>query len=222
VTVAALLACVGLALAAACGTLLLARQADRLGFDRGHRGAWLLFAGTSLALPVVGPAALALLMRGLARREGQTPAGIVSVPLAGLPDRVSALREPQLPAGPGSLEARLRFDPAPAHRIAAVLATRRLQLPADAVRLLKLALRDRQEDVRLLAHALLADRDRRAFREIDELEAELAGAHSERRGRLASVLAEALSDVCDAGLVSGELESLTRRRARALREGRAP
>ncbi len=215
---AAILGCVGLGAAAAAGAWLLERQAGRLGFD--GRSGRLLFACASVTLPVVGPAALALLMRRLARRDDRGLSGMVRLPLADLADRLSAAPEPGLPVGRGSLEARLRFDPAPAHRIAAVLAARRLQAPADAVRLLKLALRDRHEDVRLLAHALLADRDHRAFRQIDQLEAELASAPGERRGRVAALLAEALTDVCDAGLVSGELESLTRRRARAVLEER--
>ncbi len=216
----AILGCVGLGAAAAAGPARGARPPPRLGFQRADRAAWLLFAGTSLALPAIGPVALAVLMRRLARRGGRTASGMVRVPLAGLPDRLAAGSEPNLPPGPGSLEARLRFDPAPAHRIAAVLATRRLQDAADAVRLLKLGLRDRNEDVRLLAHALLSDRDQRAFQQIDQLETELAGAPGQRRARLADLLAEALTGVCDSGLVSGELESLTRRRARALLEAR--
>jgi hypothetical protein len=120
--------------------------------------------------------------------------------------------------GLGSLEARLRFDPAPASRIAAVLATRRLQAAGDATRLLRLALRDRHEDVRLLAHALLEDRDRQAFRRIEELERALVTATGERAGSIGCRLAEALCDLCEFGLVSGELETFTLRRARGLLE----
>jgi hypothetical protein len=200
---------------AACSTALLVRHASRRGF--GGRAAVVLFASASLLLPLVGPLALALLMNRLARPEARPLPRTVRVPLAGLADRTAA-------AGPGdslrgNLEARLRFDPDPAHRVAAVLATRSLHAPGDAVRLLKLGLRDRHEDVRLMAHALLADRDRIAFREVDELERELAQAPDDRRGRLSRLLSEALSDVCAAGLVSGELENLTLRRARALLDG---
>jgi hypothetical protein len=208
----------GLGAVAAFSTALLDRQAARLGLGRG-RGGRLLFACASAALPLVGPLALALLMRRLARPEARPQPRPVQVPLANLADRLSVMTDVPAEGPRGNLEARLRFDPDPANRVAAVLATRRLR-PGDAIRLLKLGLRDRHEDVRLLAHALLADRDQRAFRAIDELEHELAIASADRRGRLASLLAEALSDLCTTGLVSGELESATRRRAQALLDGR--
>lgn len=218
-TGASLVVVAGLGAAAACGTALLARQAARLALPTRGRGALLLFASTSIALPLVGPIALALLMRRLARPEARPLPRTVRVPLAGLAERAAASAEPPRDAARGNLEARLRFDPDPTHRLAAVLATRRLHAPGDAVRLLKLGLRDHQEDVRLMAHALLADRDQAAFREIGDLERELAAAGPELRGRLARLLSEALSDVCAAGLVSGELQNVTLRRARLLLEG---
>lgn len=205
--------------AAASSSVLLSRQAARLGLVGRGRGAAVLFAATSLVLPLVGPIALARLMKRLARPEARPLPRTVRVPLAGLADRAAAAAEAPADGARGNLEARLRFDPDPAHRLAAVLATRRLHAPADAVRLLKLGLRDRQEDVRLMAHALLADRDRAAFQEIDGLERELAAAPPHLRGRLARLLSEALSEICAAGLVSGELENVTLRRARALLEG---
>jgi hypothetical protein len=216
--VRALLAAFAHLAGAASAAMFLSRRSKRLGLAS-VRGAWLLFAATSFLLPVIGPVSLAALLARVARRHDQPRAKLARAPLS---DVASAVPLPAEVAavgiGRGSLEARLRFDPAPASRIAAVLATRRLPAPADAARLLKVALRDRQEDVRLLAHALLEDRDRQAFRRIDELERELATAAPDRRGAIACLLAEALCDLCAAGLVSGELESFTLRRARALLE----
>jgi len=217
VTAAATL--IALAAVAAASAALLARHATRLGLAAPGRGTWVLFASTSVVLPLVGPLALGRLMTRLARLQARPLPRTVQVPLAGLADRVEAGPAPLGEPGRGNLEARLRFDPEPAHRLTAVLATRRLDAPADAVRLLKLGLRDRHEDVRLMAHALLADRDQAAFREIDALDREMSVAAAGLRGRLARLLSEALSDVCAAGLVSGELENVTRRRARALLDG---
>jgi hypothetical protein len=99
-----------------------------------------------------------------------------------------------------------------------VLATRRLLDPGDAARLLRLALRDHNEEVRLLAHALLEDRERQAYDAIDELERAHVGAPVDRRAPTAFLLAEASLDLCTAGLVTGELEAFTLRRARTLIE----
>jgi hypothetical protein len=210
-------------LAAGCAAAFLARRAARLEVDGRGRGAWLMFATVSVVLPVVGPAALAALLGQVARGRVSVEASLARAPLTALADSEIVPAEVSVGIGRGGLEARLRFDPAPASRIAAVLATRRLHVAADAVRLLRLALRDRQEDVRLLAHALLDDRDRQGFARIEALEQALSAAPAERRGPIRLLLAEALHDLCIDGLVSGELESFTLRRARALIEeaGRA-
>ena len=70
----------------------------------------------------------------------------------------------------------------------------------------------------LPAHALLEDSERRAYDAIEQLTRELAAAPADRRGPIARLLAEASLDLCTAGLVSGELESFTLRRARARME----
>jgi len=225
--VCVVLALVAHALGAACAAAFLARRADRLALDGGDgRGARLLFAAASVALPVVGPAALVVLFARVARRHAHPAAPLVRTPLSGVAAGAPLPAEIATEIGLGSLEARLRFDPAPASRIAAVLATRRLHDAADATRLLRLALRDRHEDVRLLAHALLEDRDRQAFHRIEQLERALVAASGaaageragERGGSIACLLAEALCDLCEFGLVSGELETFTLRRARGLLE----
>lgn len=203
----------------ACAAAFLARRADRLRLGGATgRGAWLLFATASMVLPLVGPAALVVLFVWLARRHDRPAAALVRARMSAVADAAPLPAEIASEFGRGSLEARLRFDPAPPSRIAAVLATRRLQEAADATRLLRLALRDRHEDVRLLAHALLEDRDRQAFRGIEELERALGAASPEAAGPIACLLAEALCDLCVSGLVSGELETFTLRRARDLLE----
>ncbi len=211
-------AAVAHALGAACAAAFLSHRAARLQVADAGRGAWLLFVTASVALPVAGPLALAALVGKIARGRDEPDAALARSRLNDAASVIPLATDAPSDIGRGSLEARLRFDPSPASRIAAVLATRRLHAPADAIRLLKLALRDRHEDVRLLAHALLEDRDRQAFRRIEETERELATAAVGRRGPLECLLAEALYDLCASGLATGELESFTLRRARALLE----
>jgi hypothetical protein len=206
------------AIAAVCFAACLRARATRFEIEATGRGASVMFALVSAVLPLVGPLALGTLIARLARADDSVDAALAHAALT--PD----LEAPVLTAGastdigPASFEARLRFDPDPASRRAAVLATRRLRDPADATRLLRLALRDHSEDVRLLAHALLEDRERRAYDAIDHLTRELAAAPVDRRAPIACLLAEASLELCSAGLVSGELESFTLRRARALME----
>jgi hypothetical protein len=215
--------------AAVCAVAFLRRRADRLGLDRDQRGATLLLFMVAAMLPLVGPAALARLFVRMARPPVLPEALLVRAPV-GRPGGARPLRGEHLGApvpvpiaaaaatGQASLEARLRFHPLPADRVAAVLATRRLATPADATRLLKLALRDAHEDVRLLAHALLEDRDRQAYAGLERIERALAAAPTERRAGLACLLGESLLELCASGLASGELETFTLRRARTLLE----
>lgn len=206
--------------AAAAAALALRARAGRIGLDLGGRGGALLCATAALLMPIIGPMALAALLTRIGRHEfdpdprlARAPLRAVAHPLVG-----GGADDPNGGIGEGSLEARLRFDPDPASRTAAVLATRRLVGASDANRLLRLALSDRHDDVRLLAHALLDDRDRRASEQIDALERQLRAATAERRGVVACLLAEALLDLGASGLVSGELEAMTLRRARAVLE----
>jgi len=204
------------AIAVVCFAALLRRRAAHLEIDAGGRGGWLLLVLASAVLPLVGPLALSALTARLARTDDSTDAALVYTALATTDGEAAVASSALADIGPATLEARLRFDPDPASRRGAVLATRRLLDPADATRLLRLALRDHGEEVRLLAHALLEDRERQAYDGIDTLTRELAEAPADRRAPIACLLAEASLDLCTAGLVTGELESFTLRRARSL------
>jgi len=197
-----------------CFTAWLDARAASLELQRGGRQPWVLFATVAALLPAFGPLLLAGLLARLARRDDLPDAVLAGTALMPAAYAVPAAPDAAAALGMGSLEARLRFDPDSASRVAAVLATRRLHDAGDAVRLLRVALRDRTEDVRLLAHALLEDRDRRAYAAIEALTRELAEAPADRRAPLACLLAEASLELCTTGLVSGELESFTLRQAR--------
>ena len=184
------------AIAAVFFAAFLRRRAQRLEIEAAGRGAWLTFALASAVLPLVGPLALSALMTRLARLDGSADAALAHAALMPDLDAPFAASGVATDIGAASFEARLRFNPDPASRRAAVLATRRLRNPADATRLLRLALRDHSEEVRLLAHALLEDRERRAYDAIEQLTRELAAAPAERRGPIACLLAEASLDLC--------------------------
>ena len=202
------------AIATLCFAAWLDARAGQLGLQRGGRQPRLLFATVAALLPVAGPLLLGQLLARLARRDDLPDAVLAGTALMPAVFAAPAMPDAAAALGMASLEARLRFDPDSASRVAAVLATRRLHDAGDAVRLLRVALRDRTEDVRLLAHALLEDRDRRAYAAIEALTRELAEAPADRRAPLACLLAEASLELCTTGLVSGELESFTLRQAR--------
>jgi hypothetical protein len=214
-------AAVGLALALhALGAWLAMRL-----LDGGARGFGLppvtsLALVAALLLPVVGPLGLGLLLRSVGRRARAAPAGPppVITRMPGLPAAAPAGLDGDAPSpndadnpnqnhlGPGALAARLRFAREPAARVRAVLATRRLD-GARATPLLRQGLRDRHEDVRLLAYALLEDRERQGDATIRGLLAALGAAPEPRRAAVHEQLAHAYWELCYQRLVAGELES---------------
>jgi hypothetical protein len=88
-------------------------------------------------------------------------------------------------------------------RVEAVTALRGRTDP-EAVVLLRHALEDGDEDVRLLAHALLDSKSRAACRSIDETTRALEGAPEARRGPIHRRLAQQYWDLAWLGLVHGE------------------
>lgn len=199
----------GLAVAAvlhAAGVLATVRLLDRTALGLGLSPVTPLAAVTATFLPIVGPIGLLLLLRAVAR--GARARGAVLPPtitlLPGLPAAAPEAAGETL--GIGAVASRLRFAPDSGARVRAVLATRRLD-GARAVPLLREALRDRQEDVRLLAYALLEDRERQADATVRGLLAALAGAPPSQAVVLHDRLANAYWEMCYQELVAGELES---------------
>lgn len=88
-------------------------------------------------------------------------------------------------------------------RIEALTALRNRSDP-EAVVLLRRALADSDEDVRLLAHALLESKNRTACRGIDDASRELEGAPEEQRGAIHRRLASRYWELAWLGLVHGE------------------
>jgi hypothetical protein len=197
------------------GTLASVRWLDEVALNAGLERATLLGWAVALFVPVFGPLGLAALFGSVGRAahafELDVPATLTRMPeLSAAP---AATVAPVL--GDGALGARLRHARDPDVRVQSVLATRRLD-GARATRLLRVALCDHHEDVRLLAYALLEDRERQSDERIQQLQRELLGAHAaERRVALNELLAHAHWEVCYKGLVAGELETFEIERARA-------
>ena len=174
-----------------------------------RRSAAALVAAFGLFLPVLGLGGLGLILALRARRGPRR--------------RDSAVREipsPPLPAsplhtdanarfGPGSLEGILRHSPDAETRLRVVLACRQLKSRLT-VPLLRLALRDPVDDVRLLAYAVLDGRERQIQTQIQAIR-DRAGRRGDETLPLASQqrLAELHWELAYQGLVEGELLTFT-------------
>ena len=162
-------------------------------------------------LPVVGLAGLGIAMlvreRGGPRKRVFNILETDSPPLGGSP-----LQSDQAGRfGPGSLEGIIRHSPNPDLRLRVVLACR--QLPGRlAVPLLRLALRDRVDDVRLLAYAVLDGREREIQTKIQGLLTR-AGINDPSAAdiplKIRSQMAELYWELVYQGLVEGELLSFS-------------
>jgi hypothetical protein len=176
----------------------------RLGFSLADASVVLAFG---IFLPALGLLGLGLAMvlrsrSGPRRKEG----GIIETD----PPRLSGSPLQSEHAGrfgPGSLEGILRHSPSQDLRLRVVLACR--QLPGRlAVPLLRLALRDPVDDVRLLAYAVLDGRERQIQTEIAAT-LKRAGVKEGDKAPLGvrSKLAELSFELVYQGLVEGELLS---------------
>lgn len=88
----------------------------------------------------------------------------------------------------GGLQDVLRHAPDPNQRLTAIFATRRMP-GKEAIPILKLALRDPADDVRLLAYSMLDQKESRINQRIEAALGRLAGATPARRGALHGTLA---------------------------------
>jgi polysaccharide biosynthesis protein PelE len=150
-----------------------------------------LVFSAALFVPVLGLVGMAAVALGAPRDE---PA----------PEPDCILTRIPRPPGPGN-------DPREGFRHGAdrkaridALAALRGRTDPRAVALLRRGLRDREEDVRLLAHALLESKSRAACRAIDETSRSLRDAAPSRQGALHRRLAFQHWEVARLGLVQGE------------------
>jgi polysaccharide biosynthesis protein PelE len=166
----------------------------------------MLITGFSTFFPVFGLPGLAFMLAVRARSPVERKrAGLRETMPPSLPaNPLSAELDRRF--GPGSLEGILRHSTDPESRLRVVLTCRSLPERA-AVGLLRLALRDPVDDVRLLAYAVLERKERDIQTQIQELLGPAAG--EAQRPRLAPAvhtrLAELYWELVYGGLVEGEL-----------------
>ena len=129
----------------------------------------------------------------------------ISIPSPDLPHQPSTIgARPDY--GDGALSAMLRYCPSPERRLSAVLAVRHLRDEHDA-EVLRLALTDTVDDVRLLAYSIL-DRKEQSFNlRLKSLLDQLPGATADDgvRNRLEKRLAQTHLDMIELGLCRGEV-----------------
>lgn len=104
--------------------------------------------------------------------------------------------------GDGGLQDVLRHASDPERRLAALMATRRMP-GRDAVPILKLALRDPADDVRLLAYSMLDQKESRINQRIEAALLQLTSATEQQRGALHTGLARSYWELAYLGLAQG-------------------
>jgi polysaccharide biosynthesis protein PelE len=159
-------------------------------------GSFGLLFGGALFLPVLGALGLAVVALATPHRSSSPDPELVRTPVPG-PAAAAA------PAAPPLAARVLGRSSGREARLAAVTATRGRSDPGS-IALLWGALADPDEDMRLLAHAMLESRSRTAHRAIHERTRELETASGARRGALHRLLAEEHWELVRLGLVQGE------------------
>jgi hypothetical protein len=172
----------------------------------------LLFLPALLFGSVLGTLGWVVVLATTARRRRSEPAAepepAPSDPPAPLRTDIGPVRG----VGRGSLFGRLRFARDPSVRLRAVMAARRIAGPG-VVSLLKLALRDPAEDVRLLGYSILERRQGAIYRRIQEALRELEQDPS--RSSLQLELAQQYWELVYQGLVGGDLQAYLLAKARS-------
>ncbi len=102
----------------------------------------------------------------------------------------------------GGLTQVLREASDPAKRLKAVMASKHIN-PRDHVRILREALKDPVDDVRLLAYAMLDDKEKKITERMNQHQKELVKAKGEHHARLTLVLAQDYWEMAYLGLAQG-------------------
>jgi len=165
----------------------------RRAFEGPTRVGFALIFATAFLVPFLGALGL-VVVAALTPRGATVPErDCVRTRIPRPPEMVDS---PSLPAGRGQPGVRQA-------RIEALTALRGRSDPA-AIAALRHAMEDRDEDVRLLAHALLEAKNRAAWREIDAANGALDRAPQPQRGHIHRRLASQYWEVAWLGLAQGE------------------
>jgi plasmid stabilization system protein ParE len=193
-------ACAGLALGLH-GMMPRSQQSDR-------RSGLLFLAALNFFMPMFGPLGMlgGLLAERFFPNRPPPPSPWLSVEMPPLPPQPSNIAaRPEY--GDGALSAMLRYCPNPERRLSAVLAVRRLRDKNDA-EVLRLALTDAVDDVRLLAYSILDHKEQAMNARLRLLQSQLQSAADEPlRARLHKRIGEAHFELVAMGLSRGEVQT---------------
>lgn len=170
-----------------------------------ERDVWLFFS-LSLFLPLVGQFGLCWVLFAFQRwygAERAAPVKLIRAQTLELSGQ-AAMADVMPPlVNTGMLISVLQHATKPEQRTAAILAT--LRLPDhDAINILRVALRDSEDDIRLLAYALLAQMDKRYNTEIQSTLALLEQADEAQKPMMLKHVAQEYWELAWIGLARGE------------------
>lgn len=158
----------------------------------------------SFFIPLIGMIGVALALFPalyLPRKRKVQPWEATAVPE--LPFRPRE-RTRELMFSDGGLQDVLRHAPDPDQRLTAIFATRRMR-SKEAIPILKLALRDPSDDVRLLAYSMLDQRESRINQRIEQALAGMEKTKAERKFALHGQLARWYWELAYVGLAQGSV-----------------
>ncbi|CAD5108742.1 tetratricopeptide repeat protein [Zestomonas carbonaria] len=159
----------------------------------------------SFFIPLIGMIGVALALFPalyLPRKRSEQPWQATGVP--DLPFRPQQEKSRELMFSDGGLQDVLRHATDPDQRLTAIFATRRMR-SKEAIPILKLALRDPADDVRLLAYSMLDQRESRINQRIEATLALLAKARPARQFALHGTLARWYWELAYVGLAQGSV-----------------
>lgn len=191
------------------------RRAFRRRSFPGADGVWRLVVPVSFFIPLLGVLGIVtgVIVPLLRRKPEDSKQRLRLVAVPALPVRAEARGPGDSIPGRGSLLGRVRHAESAGLRLGAVMATRRI-VGRKAVPILRQALKDPSDEVRLLAFAALEAREGVLFRRIQDLLWRLAAARASERGDVHRQLAESYWEIAYQDLAHGELMTYVLARAR--------
>ncbi|MFV3383949.1 HEAT repeat domain-containing protein [Pseudomonas sp. NY15364] len=164
----------------------------------------LFIFSVSFFIPLIGMIGVALALFPalyLPRKRKVQPWEATAVP--NLPFKPRE-RKQELMFSDGGLQDVLRHARDPDQRLTAIFATRRMR-SKEAIPILKLALRDPSDDVRLLAYSMLDQRESRINQRIEHALADMENVSTDRKFALHAQLARWYWELAYVGLVQGSV-----------------
>lgn len=164
----------------------------------------LFIFSVSFFIPLIGMIGVALALLTalyLPRKRQIQPWEATAVPE--LPFKPRERRQ-ELMFSDGGLQDVLRHARDPDQRLTAIFATRRMR-SKEAIPILKLALRDPSDDVRLLAYSMLDQRESRINQRIEHALADMENVSTERKFALHAQLARWYWELAYVGLAQGSV-----------------